>query len=129
MLMHMIGKLIKDPKEDWPKHLCELVYAYNSMRSVITRYSAHILMFGCQPCLSIDFYFPMVRSTQKHQCVDHHITKLHEQLQEAFKEALMQSSSEVERQKQHYYREANGVSLEPGDLILAKSDAYRGGKR
>ena len=38
----------------------------------------------------------------------------------------MQSMSEVERQKWHYDRKANAISLEPGDLVLAKADAYRG---
>ena len=46
MLMHMIGKLSKDWKADWPMHLPELVNAYNSTRSAITGYSPHYLMFG-----------------------------------------------------------------------------------
>ena len=37
-----------------------------------------------------------------------------------------QSTSEVERQKQYYDRKANAISLETGDLVLAKSDAYKG---
>ena len=41
----------------------------------------------------------------------------------------MQSISEVERQKEHYNRKANAVSLEPGDLVLAKADAYRGSRK
>ena len=35
--------------------------------------------------------------------------------------------SEVERQKWYYDRKANAVLLEPGDLVLAKTNAYRGG--
>ena len=37
----------------------------------------------------------------------------------------MQSTSEAERQKQYYDRKVNAISLEPGDLVLAKVDAYR----
>ena len=33
--------------------------------------------------------------------------------------------SEAERQKQYYDRKANAVSLEPGDLVFAKFNAYR----
>ena len=36
ILMWMIGKLGKDQKADSPKHLPELVYAYNSMRLAVT---------------------------------------------------------------------------------------------
>ena len=65
----------------------------------------------------------------KNQCVNNYITELHERLWEAFKEIEMQSMSKVERQKWHYDRKANAVSLEPGDLVLAKADAYRGRRK
>ena len=71
----------------------------------------------------------MVRDTRKYQCADHYIAELCEWLWEAFKEAQVQSMSEAEREKQHYNRKANAVSLEPGDLVLAKADAYRGRRK
>ena len=76
MLMHMIGKLSRDWKADWPKHLPELVYAYNSTRLTITGYIPHYLMFGHIPHLSIDFYFPTMRSMEKHHCVDCYVAEL-----------------------------------------------------
>ena len=63
---------------------------------------------------------------KKCQHVDHYIARLCEWLQKAFKEAQVQSTSEAERQKWYYDRKANAISLEPGDLVLAKVDAYRG---
>ena len=95
--LHMIGKLSKDWKADWPKHLLELVHAYNSMRLAITGYSPHYLMFRCQP--TIDLYFPTIRAAEKHQHVEYYIAELCEWLQEAFEEAQAQSTSEAERQK------------------------------
>ena len=62
---------------------------------------------------------------KKHQCVDHYIAKLCEWLQEAFEEAQMQSMSQAERQKGYHDRKANVISLEPGDLVLAKANTYR----
>ena len=85
-LKGMIGKLSRDQKADWPKHLPELVQAHNSMELAITRYSLHYLMFRCQLHLPLDFYFPMMRGTGKHQCVDCYIAELCEWLREAFKE-------------------------------------------
>ena len=90
-LMCMKGKLSKDQKTDWPKHLPELVHANNSMRLAFTRYSPHYLMFGHWPCLPINIYFPTIRGMKKHQHVDHYITNLCEWLWEAFKEAQVQS--------------------------------------
>ena len=36
---------------------------------------------------------------------------------------------EAERQKQHYNRKANAISLVPGDLVLAKVNTYRGRRK
>ena len=83
-------------------------------------------MFGCWPCLPIDFNFPMKRGMKKHQPVYHYVAGLHEQLCEAFKDAQVQSTSDAERQKWYYDRKANAISLEPGDMVLAKADTYRG---
>ena len=41
----------------------------------------------------------------------------------------MQSTSEAERQRQYYDYEANAISLEPGDLVLAKANAFKGRKK
>ena len=41
----------------------------------------------------------------------------------------MKSMFEVERQKQYYDRKANTVSLEPGDLVLATDDTYKGRRK
>ena len=70
MLMWMIGKLGRDQKADWYKHL---------------------------PCLPVDFYFPTFVSTEKHQCVNHYIADLCQQQHVAFKEVQVQSISEAER--------------------------------
>ena len=66
---------------------------------------------------------------EKHWCVNCDIAKLCEWLQEAIKEAQAQSTFEAERQKQYYDWKDNAISLEKGDLVLAKTDAYRGKRR
>ena len=57
MLFRMVGKLASDKIAQWEQHLPELLWAYNSTRSVVTGYSPHYLMFGRCPCLPVDFYF------------------------------------------------------------------------
>ena len=86
----------------------------------------HYLMFGCQPCWPVEFYFPTMRGMEKHQHVNCYIAKLCEWLWEAFKEVKVWSTSKAERQKWYYDRKANAISLETGDLVLAKADTYRG---
>ena len=43
----------------------------------------------------------------------------------------MQSTSKAEKQKRYYDRDRkpNAISLEPGDLVLAKASAYRGRRK
>ena len=125
MLMCMIGKLNKDWKVDWPKHLPELVHAYNCKRSAITGYSPHYLMLRHWLHLPINFYFPMIRGMEEHWYVNYYIAKLHEWLWEAFKEMQLQFMSGAEREKQYCDRKANAISLEPGNLVLAKANAYK----
>ena len=79
-------------------------------------------MFGHWLQLPINFYFPTISGMKKQQHVDHYIVKLCEHMQEAFKEAQVQSTSEAERQQWYYDRKANTVLLEPGNLFLAKAD-------
>ena len=45
-------------------------------------------------------------------------------MHDAFKEVQTQSLSEAERQR-YYDCKANAISLEPGDLVLAKADDYK----
>ena len=71
----------------------------------------------------------MVRGTQKCQHVHHYIAELHGRLQEALKEAQRQSTSEAEGQEWYNDRKANTILQEPGDLVLAKADAYRGRRK
>ena len=45
MVIKMIGKLSQDENANWPKHLPELIQAYNKTRSAIMGYSPHYLIW------------------------------------------------------------------------------------
>ena len=68
-------------------------------------------------------------STEKHHHVDHYVADLCEQLHKTFKEAQVKSALADERQRQYYDSKANAVSLEPGNLVFAKADAYKGRRK
>ena len=57
-LIHLIGKLDKDKKACWSKHLLELLMAYNSTCLVVTGYSPHFLLFGRRLRITVDYLFP-----------------------------------------------------------------------
>ena len=83
MLFHMLGKLTKDKKAQWEKHLPEVLQAYNSAQSVVSGYSSHYLMFGRCLRLPIDFYFP-TWGAFKHS---HHVPKYVDKIRRCFKKA------------------------------------------
>ena len=60
-LIRLIGKLDKDKKACWSKHLPELLMAYNSTCSVVMGYSSHFLLFGRRPRIPVDYLFPTLR--------------------------------------------------------------------
>ena len=114
MLMCMIGKLSKDQQAlRWYLSRGNFSFSTRIGQSICLSWcmfttvwdwpssgtALHYLMFRHWPYLPINFYFPMIRGTKRHQCVDHYLAKLCERLWEAFKEAQVQSTSEVERQK------------------------------
>ena len=43
MLLRMISKIVSDKKAQWEQHLLELLQAYNSTRSAVTGYLAHVV--------------------------------------------------------------------------------------
>ena len=46
MLQRMIGKLDPEKRRKWLAHIGSIIIAYNSTRSLVTRYSPYYLMFG-----------------------------------------------------------------------------------
>ena len=81
-----------------PKHLPELIQAYNGMRSAIMGYSLHYLLFGYRPRFPIDLHFPTIR--KRHiVSVDNFIVTLQQRLSEALNEVHWQNVLEAHQQK------------------------------
>ena len=129
MLFCMLGKLTKDKKTQWEKHLLEVLQVYNSTRSVVTSYSPHYLMFGRHLRLPIDFYFPTWGAFKCSHHVPKYVDKIRCCFKEAYTEAHIQTNLEADRQKQNYDRATSTVQLVPGDAILLKQDAFQGKRK
>ena len=127
-LMHMIGKLSRDQKAEWPKHLPESVHPYYSMRKTITGYNPYYLMFGCWPHLPINLYFPMMRGMEKKGMLTAMLLSYVNDSEMPSRKHKCSPHLRL-RDKQHYDRKANVISLETGDLVLAKADTHRGKRK
>ena len=125
MLFRMIAKLASDKKVQWEQHLPELLKAYNSMRSAVTHYSPHYLMFGRCPHLPVDFYFPTKGAHVCSCCVPTYAEEVRKHFKEAYAEAHLQTNSEADRQKRYYNRATSTVQLMPGDVVLMKLDEFQ----
>ena len=53
-LINMLGTLAKEKKSEWKNPIGTLVHAYNCTWNSATGFSPYYLMFGRQPCLSVD---------------------------------------------------------------------------
>ena len=96
MLFRMIGKLASDKKAQWEQHLPELLQAYNSIRSAITGYSPHYLMFGRHSRLPVDFYFPTKGTHACSRCVPMYVEEVRKRFKEAYTKAHLQTNSKAE---------------------------------
>ena len=79
-LQRMTGKLDPEKRKKWPAHIGSIIIAYNSTRSLVTRYSLYYLMFGQRPRLPIDLLFPTRRTQILTRTIDEYIASLYDHL-------------------------------------------------
>ena len=128
-LQRMIGKLDLEKRRKWPAHIGSIIIAYNSTRSLVTRYSPYYLMFGHRPWLPIDLLFLMCRMQMLTHTIDEYVASLYDCLRESLVIAQDCAVKEAQRQKRLYDRKVGAVELRPGDHILVHLDAFRGQRR
>ena len=125
-LICLIGKLDEDKKACWSKHLLELLMAYNSMRLAVTGYSPHFLLFGRRPRIPVDYLFPTLRDTPHKSKLEESVALHQKMLKEAFAMARQLTSEEAARQQCHYDHRARAVTLQPGDVVMVRTDRFVG---
>ena len=124
----MIGKL-EDRKACWSEHLPELLMAYNATHSAITRYSPYYLLFGRRPRIPVDYLFPTLRDSPHQTKMEVSVVAMQKRLKEAFTVARHLTSEEVARQCRYYDRKAGAVALQPGDLVMVRTDGSVGKRK
>ena len=125
-LICMIGKLDEEKKACWSEYLPELLLSYNSMRSAVTGYSPHFLLFGRRPRIPVDYQFPTTRDPPHKTKFEESVADLQKRLKEAFEMARCLTSEEAVKQQRYYDRKAGAVALQPGDVVMVRTDRFVG---
>ena len=125
-IIHMIGKLEEDRKACWSKHLPELLLAYNATCSTVAGYSPYYLLFSRRPRIPVDYLFPTLRDSPHQTKMEMSVVAMQKRLKEAFTVARHLTSEEVARQCRYYDRKAGAVALQPGDIVMVRTNGFVG---
>ena len=125
-IIHMISKLEEDRKACWSEHLPELLLAYNATCSAVTGYSPYYLLFSRRPRIPVDYLFPTLRDSPHETKMEVSVAAMQKRLKEAFTVARHLTSEEVARQCRYYDRKAGAVALQPGDIVMVRTDGFVG---
>ena len=126
MIIRMIGKLEEDKKACWSEHLPELLLAYNATCSAVTGYSPYYLLFGRRPRIPVDYLFPTLHDSPHQTKMEVSVAAMQKRLKEAFAVARCLTSEEVAKQCHYYDRKARAVVLQPGDIVMVRTDGFVG---
>ena len=122
----MIGKLEEDKKACWSEHPPKLLLAYNATCSKVTGYSPYYLLFGRRPRIPVDYLFPTLRDSPHQTKMEVSVAAMQKRLKEAFAVARHLTSEEVAKQCCYYDRKAGAVALQPGDVVMVRTDGFVG---
>ena len=128
-LILLIGKLDKDKKACWSRHLPELLMAYNSIRSVVMGYSPHFLLFGRRPRIPVDYLFPTLQDMPHKSKLEESVALHQKRLKEAFAMVRQLTSEEAVRQQCHYDHRAGAITLRPGDVVMICTERFVGKRK
>ena len=125
----LVRKLEEDRKACWSEHLPELLMAYNATRSTVTGYSPYYLLFGRSPRIPVDYLFPTLRDSPHQTKMEVSVAAMQKRLKEAFTVARCLTSEEVARQCHYYDRKAGAVALQPGDVVMVRTNSFVGKRK
>ena len=125
-LINMLGTLPKEKKSEWKNHVGTLVHAYNCTQKSATGFSPYYLMFGRQPCLSVDVALGLAPHTITEPNTTKFVQKLRERNKWAHEKAEAFQAKEAKRHKHNYNEKGRAVALEVRDTVLVHVTAFKG---
>ena len=103
--------------------------AYNATRSAVTGYSPYYLLFGRRPRIPVDYQFPTILNPPHPTRMEESVAAIQKRLKEAFAVARQLTSEEAAKQSRYYNRNAGAVALQPGDVVMVRTDASKGKRK
>ena len=128
-IIRMIGKLDEDKKTKWSEHLPEIMLAYNGTRSAVTGFSPYFLIFGRKSRMPVDYLFPTIHDSPHQTRMEVSVAAMQKRLKEAFAVARQLSAQEAAKQQRYYDRKAGAVILQPGDVVMVRTDGFVGKRK
>ncbi|XP_063075269.1 uncharacterized protein LOC134465509 [Engraulis encrasicolus] len=125
-LISMLSTLGREKKRTWSQHVAHLVHAYNSTKSDATGYSPYRLMFGREARLPADLCFGTSPDGVEDLSHTRYVTKLKEDLKQAYKLASEAANKRHQRNKRLYDQRVTFQSLQIGDRVLLRNLGLRG---
>ena len=125
-LLSMLGTLGREKKRSWSQHVPYLVHAYNSTKCDATGYSPYHLMFGREARLPADVCFGTSPDGIEEACHTQYVTKLKEDLKQAYQLASEAANKRHQRNRRLYDRKVTFQSIEIGDRVLLRNLGLRG---
>ena len=128
-IIRMIGKLEQDKKARWSEHLPEMLAAYNGTHSAVTGYSPYFLLFDRKSRMPVDCLFPTLHDSPHQAKMEVSVAAMQKRLKEAFMVARHLTSQEAARQRHYYDCKAGAVALQPGDVVMVRTDGFVGKRK
>ena len=122
--MHdLLRTLPNDSTKQWPVHLPEVIYAYNTTPHKSTGFTPYYLLFGRDPRLPIDSMLGTAEpSSDTPECISVH----QQRIQEAYEVARKHLNQAAEKRKRYADRNARDLPLKLGARVYYKQRGIRG---
>ena len=92
----------------------------------MTGYSPYYLLFGRRPRIPVDYLFPTLHDSPHQTKMEVSVAAMQKRLKEAFAVARRLTSEEAAKQCRYYDRKAGAVALQPGDIVMVRTDGFVG---
>ena len=77
----------------------------------------------------MDFMFPTLHDPPHTTSMARLVMTMQERLKEAFKVARQLTTEEAARQHRYYDKNAGAISLQPGDVVMVRTDRFVGKRK